>query len=324
MRKTSAVLATLSLALVALTGCTAPSTYNGAVCDREGSAGDIDAVANVTGEVGETPKIEVFSPATTQETSFTDLVVGDGVPLATPLQNAVIEISLFGGESGDEIFTTGYVEDQAPLVSIGHWANQVPAFEQILECATGGSRVLAVVSPEDFGAENLAGFELAQDESVVAVFDILESFPSRASGSLQFNAAQGMPTVVRAPDGRPGIIVPDSAPPTAVEAQTLIKGDGETVAEGDVLLVNYTGVTWAEKTVFDSSWDRGAAVFDLAGLIPGFSEGMVGQTVGSQVLVVVPPEFGYGEAGSGAVPPDSTLVFVVDILAIDPPASPQQ
>src|SRR5690606_30759611 len=118
---------------------------------------------------------------------------------------------------------------------------------------TGGSRVLSVVTPEDFGAQNLSGFGLDQDEPVIAVFDVTKTFPSKADGAPQYNDAAGMPTVVRAPDGRPGIIVPDSDAPTDLVVQTLIKGDGEKVAEDDTLLVNYTGVTWAEKTVFDSS-----------------------------------------------------------------------
>ncbi|MGO1630249.1 MAG: FKBP-type peptidyl-prolyl cis-trans isomerase, partial [Microbacterium sp.] len=86
----------------------------------------------------------------------------------------------------------------------------------------------------------------------------------------------------------------------------------------------YTGVTWDERTVFDSSWDRGAATFEMANLIPGFTQGLTGQTVGSQVLIVVPPELGYGDQASGAVPAGATLVFVVDILGIDPPAAAQQ
>lgn len=324
VRKTSAVLATLSLALVALTGCAAAPAFGGAACDRAAASSEIDDIATVTGEVGETPDVELFTPIGADKSSFSDLIVGDGPALTSPSQSTVLEFALFSGKTGEPVAGTAFDEDEAQLVSIDYWSQRVPAFGEALECATEGSRVLAVISAEDFGAQNLAGFELEEDESVVAVFDVVKVFPSKADGAPQYNDAAGMPTVVRAADGRPGIIVPDSAPPTDLVVQTLLKGDGEKVADDDTVLVNYTGVTWADKTVFDSSWDRGATPFDLTSLIPGFTEGLAGQTVGSQVLVVIPPELGYGEEGSGAVPANSTLVFVVDILGIDPPAAPAQ
>lgn len=324
MRKTSAALASLSLALVALTGCSAAPAFDGEACDRAASTSGIEDLATITGDVGAQPEVELFTPIGAEESAFGDVVVGEGLTLTSPTQSAVIEFSLFSGKTGEKIAGTAYDEEQAQLVSIDYWAQRVPAFGASLECVTAGSRVLSVISPEDFGAQNLSGFGLEEDEPVVAIFDVTKAFPSKADGEPQYNDAAGMPTVVRAPDGRPGIIVPDSAAPTDLEVQTLLKGDGEKIADGDKVLVNYTGVTWDEKTVFDSSWDRTPATFDLASLIPGFTQGLVGQTVGSQVLIVIPPELGYGEAGSGAVPANATLVFVVDILGINPPSAPQQ
>lgn len=322
MRKTSAAVATLSLALVALTGCAVGPVYEGAACDRAGASSGIEDLATITGEVGSAPDAEFFTPLIADESGFSDVVVGDGEALTSPLQSAVIEFTLYSGETGEPVAGTAYDEAQQQLVSIDYWAQRVPAFGTALECATAGSRVLSILTPDDFGAANLSGFGLGEDESVIAVFDITEVYPARASGSLQYNDAAGMPTVVRAPDGRPGVIVPDSAAPTDLEVQTLITGDGETVAADDTVLVQYTGVTWADKTVFDSSWDRGAASFPLTNLIEGFAQGLAGQTVGSQVLIVIPPELGYGDEGSGSIPGGATLVFVVDILGIDPPAAP--
>lgn len=325
VRKTSAALATLSLALVALTGCAAAPAFGGATCDRAAATSEIDDVATVTGEVGTTPDVELFTPIGAKKSSFSDVVVGDGAALTSPSQSAVIEFALYSGKTGEPVAGTAFDEDKAQLVSIDYWSQRVPAFGKALECATEGSRVLSVISPKDFGAQNLSGFSLDEDEPVVAVFDVVKVFPGKADGAPQYNDARGMPTVVRAADGRPGIIVPDSAAPKDLVVQTLIKGDGPKIAKDDTALVNYTGVTWADKKVFDSSWERGAAVpFDLASLIPGFTQGLTGQTVGSQVLIVIPPELGYGDQGSASIPANSTLVFVVDILGIDPPAAPAQ
>lgn len=324
MRKTSAALATLALAVVALTGCTSAPGFDGAACDRAESTSGLEDIANISGEVGTRPDVELFTPVGADKSTFGDVVVGDGTALTSSTQSAVLEFSLFSGKTGEPIAGTAYDDERAQLASVGYWAQTVPAFGTALECATEGTRVLALVSPEDFGAQNLSGFGLEADEPVVALFDVVRVFPSRADGALQFNDASGMPTVVRAADGRPGIIVPDSAAPAELEVQTLIKGDGDRIDEDDRVLVNYTGVTWDDREVFDSSWERGAATFDMTSLIPGFTQGLTGQTVGSQVLIVVPPELGYGEQGSGAVPGNATLVFVVDILGIDPPASAQQ
>jgi peptidylprolyl isomerase len=120
--------------------------------------------------------------------------------------------------------------------------------------------------------------------------------------------------------GKPTITVPhdESAPPQLV-TQPLIKGTGAPVAAGETITVHYTGVLWANGKKFDSSWDRGKPAevqIGTGSVIPGWDTGLVGQTVGSQVLLVVPPDEGYGSAGSKAagISGTDTLVFVVDIL----------
>jgi peptidylprolyl isomerase len=90
------------------------------------------------------------------------------------------------------------------------------------------------------------------------------------------------------------------------------------VPEGANVTVHYTGVNWNTGVIFDSSWTRGEpTTFNTRQVIGGFTAALEGQTVGSQVLVVIPPDQGYGAAGS---PPDiggtDTIVFVVDILGI--------
>ena len=126
-----------------------------------------------------------------------------------------------------------------------------------------------------------------------------------------------MPTDVRAPDGRPGVIIPDAAAPDELVVQTLIEGDGEVVEAGDTVRVHYTGLTWADREVFDSTWETTPAALSLDEVVPGFSAALEGQTVGSQVLAGIPPDQGYGDQASGAIPAGSTLVFVIDILGVD-------
>jgi peptidylprolyl isomerase len=101
--------------------------------------------------------------------------------------------------------------------------------------------------------------------------------------------------------------------------QPLITGSGPAVQAGQTVTVHYTGVIWGTGRVFDSSWKTGEPVpFVIGGgqVIKGWDQGLVGQTVGSQVLLVIPPDLGYGSAGNsgGGIKGTDTLVFVVDIL----------
>jgi len=83
--------------------------------------------------------------------------------------------------------------------------------------------------------------------------------------------------------------------------------------------VQYTGVNWRTKKVFDSSWSRSqptAFNIGVGQVIKGWDSGIVGQTVGSRVLLVIPPAQGYGQTGSSTAGIKGTddIVFVVDIL----------
>ncbi|MDQ1055960.1 peptidylprolyl isomerase [Arthrobacter sp. SORGH_AS 212] len=122
----------------------------------------------------------------------------------------------------------------------------------------------------------------------------------------------GLPTVTEK-DGKPEINVEGATAPTALVSQDLIKGTGATVKETDTLTVNYVGVNLVGGTKFDSSFDRGEpASFGLNQVIEGWTQGLAGKTVGSRVLLVIPKDLAYGDAGQGEAKGD--LVFVVDIL----------
>jgi peptidylprolyl isomerase len=167
---------------------------------------------------------------------------------------------------------------------------------------TVGSRILQLVPARE-----------AQTTATVAVFDIL---PTRAVGDA-VAPAEGLPQVELAGNGAPSITIPDSPPPTDLVVQPLIRGLGEQVAPGQVVTVQYTGVTWSDGEVFDSSWASGRLPvpfpIGVGSVIEGWDSGLVEQTVGSQVLLIVPPYLGWG--GTESELADETLVFVVDILA---------
>ncbi len=141
-----------------------------------------------------------------------------------------------------------------------------------------------------------------------------------ASGATVTPTDASLP-VVTVTDGKPAIAIPSSfADPAELVVQPLIQGGGEPVESGKSVAVKYTG--WlTDGTQFDSSWDREAPedrlFFDIGvgGVIQGWDDGLIGQPVGSRVLLVVPAAMGYGEDATGSIPANSTLIFVVDILA---------
>jgi len=158
----------------------------------------------------------------------------------------------------------------------------------------------------------------AESSAPAASSSATSDVPQRATGADQ-EPVEGFPAVELDADGRPTVTIPDAEPPTETQVEVLKKGDGAVVADGDTVTVQYQGVNWTTGEVFDESWSRGApATFATTQVITGFSQGMVGQTVGSQTVVVIPPADGYGEAGApqAGIGGTDTLVFVIDILAV--------
>ena len=114
---------------------------------------------------------------------------------------------------------------------------------------------------------------------------------------------------------KPEIDFQDGPAPAELVIEDIIVGDGTEAKPGGQVTVHYVGVEYDTGEQFDASWDRGEPIeFPLQGVITGWQEGLVGATEGSRVLLVIPPDKGYGEQGSPPViGPNETLVFVVDV-----------
>lgn len=124
---------------------------------------------------------------------------------------------------------------------------------------------------------------------------------------------------------KPEVVVPKKAA-TELLSTDIIEGTGEPIGEGADVTVQYVGVSQSDCKEFDSSWERGEpASFNLAGVIEGWSTGLVGMKPGGRRHLVIPAELAYGDDASGGQPA-GTLVFVVDLissaapLAADPAA----
>lgn len=120
---------------------------------------------------------------------------------------------------------------------------------------------------------------------------------------------------------KPKVTVPKGAPPKKLEEKELVKGTGPEAKSGDEVTVQYVGVDYKTGKQFDASWDRGepfAFTLGAGEVIPGWDEGVAGMKVGGRRQLTIPPELAYGAAGAPpAIAPNATLVFVIDLLAVN-------
>jgi peptidylprolyl isomerase len=120
---------------------------------------------------------------------------------------------------------------------------------------------------------------------------------------------------------KPQVDVPSGQEPSGrLEVEDLTVGEGAEAASGNTVEVHYVGVSWATGKQFDASWDRGDTFkFGLGQgqVIQGWDQGVQGMKVGGRRRLTIPPDLAYGSRGAGgAIGPDETLVFVVDLVDV--------
>lgn len=300
------------LASLSLTSCST-QPFSG-TCDSTVTSGPASELVSVTGDFGVAPTVNFPTPVTTNTIERSELIKGTGPTVSTG-DLVLVNFTMMSGESAE---AAEYTSAPGPIALTDKTA---PALTEGLQCVTVGSRVVIVSSATDVGLD-AASFP----ESIVLVVDVVDAYPSKAYGTPQIPQA-GMPAVVTAPDGTPGVTVPKNDAPTTLAVNVLQQGDGQRVNAGDKVVVKYTALLWSSRDVFFSTWSDGTA--HLISLSPpdappatsgtpteGFTKGLVGQSVGSQVLLVVPPELGFGSNPIQGVPSGSTLIYVVDILGV--------
>jgi peptidylprolyl isomerase len=184
-----------------------------------------------------------------------------------------------------------------------------------------GTRVLLVIPPDKgYGASGQPQAGITGTDSLVFVVDIIGAHAGDESAAGKATPPQddGVPGVT-VTSGKPTIRIPPGDAPNKLIVYPVITGSGPKVEKGDTIIAQYVGVVWRNGKQFDASWDRGQPVavpIGKAQVIKGWDEGLVGQTVGSRVVLVLPPDYAYGAKGNPPqIKPTDTLVFAVDILA---------
>lgn len=120
---------------------------------------------------------------------------------------------------------------------------------------------------------------------------------------------------------KPKVSVPQGAPPKELAINDLEEGSGDEAKSGDRVTVQYVGLNYKNGKEFDSSWSRNEPfplTLGAGEVIPGWEQGIEGMKVGGRRELIIPPELAYGETGyPPSIPPNETLVFVIDLLEVE-------
>lgn len=265
--------------------------------------GDAISAVKVTTEAGSLVPVARFAPGLDSKSIETSVVImGEGKQISGA-QSIQVDVVQYDTETGEAIAGTKFDGTDSQTQYVQEKSILCDVFGGVTE----GSRIAVLIpsGPESRGS--------------VFVFDIKKVFLAHAEGFPQPVFDGSLPAVYRDANGAPAVQFSGADAPTDLKSVVLIQGSGEKVdaSKNQSLNVHYSGWVWASGTKFDSSWDNGEAIdFDLNRVIVGWKKGLDGVTVGSQVLLVLPPALAYKDEQMGEIPPNSTLVFVVDILGI--------
>lgn len=333
MRRRSLILAAVPAGLVTLAGCGDEKSDPSSTADGSASPSASAPSAAPTPKIVDGPL-----PAITAGTKFDEkptVAKGAGKPSD---QLAVKTVIAGGGQTVAEndyvqanylgqIWDTAKVFDNSydrktPLLIQLAQGSIIDGWRYALTGKKTGSRVEFSVPPTwGYGPEGNAQAGIKGTDTLVFVVDLQATFNAKSSAKgkdvPQTDAA--LPKVGTNTDGKaPSVDVPKADPPKKLVSNYVIEGDGEEVKAENTLLVQYQGVLWDTGKEFDSTYGRGALTsFPLSNVVKGWAQGLTGKKVGSRVVIVIPPELGYGDnppADSG-IKKDSTMVFTVDILA---------
>lgn len=314
MRKIFAATAAIALAL-SLSGCShsANDMYNDltAQCGQytQGENAKNVVVSAVAGS--KVPKVS-FAPGIDSATIETAVVKEGTGPKITGSQTINVDLVSLGGSNGSILRSTAFdgtdtiSEYLAPPTD-----PTAPALCNALGGVREGSQVVVLVPKSITGGT----------ESAVLFLQINQVNLPHASGDAVGNLETGLPNVVRNSNtGEPKVQWTSAAAPAELKGVTLIKGWGAPLKSnvGQSINVHYSVWTWGSDIPADSSWSRQTPFDTLLqdkSVIEGWVKGLDGVTVGSQVMLVVPPSLGYGDVAQGdSIPANSTLVFVIDVL----------
>ena len=303
-----------SILVLSLLGLSACGSDEG---DATPGAG-LDSVT-IEGDQGKAPEVTFDGRLDPDKGETEVLVEGDGETV----------------KDGDTVSTSwwvgnGYTEEEAQS-TYAQGAQSVELTKDVIkplrDAIIGqkvGSRVALLTSAEDaYGESGNPQIGIGNKDAVLFVVDILgtkETVPPLDGPQGEEKEPAGWaPSLVEEDGNVTGFDFTDAHEPSGqLIATTLVKGDGPVVKKGQTLTVDYLGQVYNAEKPFDESYSKEPAEFPIGvgQVVKGWDERLVGRTVGSRLIIEIPPNKGYcakGNEGAGIKGTD-TLFFVVDIL----------
>ncbi|HET6625307.1 MAG TPA: FKBP-type peptidyl-prolyl cis-trans isomerase [Nocardioidaceae bacterium] len=293
-------------------------------------AGGDDTIAGVevAGDFGKAPEVTIDEPLKLDETQTQVIQTGDGNPVVEG-QKALLNLDLVNGTTGKEAFSTFTQGTPYPLEQVSEKAF-FPAVVKAIVDQPVGSRIAVAAVPEDgFGKAGNPQMKIGAKDNVVFVVDIVSVEPTEVLDGPEGEKAADLPKAAPTVTEKDGAVTKLSfanapkKPSDKLQVIPLIEGDGPEVRDDSLVSFDYLGQVYGSDTVFDESYTKEPVAFPvgIGGLIKAWDESLVGVKRGSRLLIIAPPELGYGEQGSPPkIPGNATLAFVVDILGVDEPA----
>ncbi|MCF6377705.1 FKBP-type peptidyl-prolyl cis-trans isomerase [Nocardioides KLBMP 9356] len=314
--RSAALSGLLAVSLLGLAACGSDSS------DSEEAGASLSSVT-ITGDQGKAPKVTFDGPLDGSKTESEVLIEGDGEEVASG-DTVEAQWWIGNGFTEEETQSTWGEDGKGKPQSLEVGDEVLPFLTDTMVGKKVGDRVV-LMTPSDkaFGEGGGARFNIGNRDAALIIVDIMGRKdtvpPLDGPKGEEKKPASWAPTLIEKDGVITGLDFSTAHKPSGkLIATTLVRGDGPVVKSGQTLTVNYLGQVYDADKPFDESYSKEPAEFPIGvgSVIKGWDERLVGRTVGSRVILEIPPADGYGEEGNegAGIKGTDTLFFVVDIL----------
>jgi peptidylprolyl isomerase len=271
------------------------------------SSGDESKGVKVTGAFGKEQSATFKTPLKAKGLERTVLDKGTGAETKAG-QTLDVLISVYLGKDGKAL-------GSEPVSLKAGDSQMIQAFTAGIDCVPIGSRVVVAAPAKDmYGDQGNAQLGITAEDSLVIVTDVIGEKKPLVPQAWKKDA----PKVTFDGKGKPTLTLPGKKPPKGLLLKVLRPGTGDVVKSGDTVTLDYQGTNWNTGKIFDQSYGKQPASFATDQVVEGFGAALVGQKVGTKLIVTIPPEYAYGTDAATHELGGQTLVFLVEIEGTEP------